>query len=400
MKQLSFEIFFILGIIFLVSAILRFLFQKIKLADFIAYTGVGMFIGFMADRLSNYSEFAEILRLESNPLWQLLLFVGILFYFARLISNFDSSFLNLNLKNNLSLVFIYVSIFALSLLAYVFLFNANLSWKTVVLMGFALLPINIGPIMGYGFPGVPKIKTELILLLQIAVWIDLLVILFFAVGHSILLVANSPWGLATIIDFSLFLFIIILFILFIQFGRSVLNEGKMNPGTVFLIFNGLLFFLIAYGSKIGFSPILIGIIIGWGIKQFTRLDQSQFLKFQEYVEKYFILLLFVEMGRLFVLNLDFDIQLLQDSGILLLFILVAVVLFSIVLILRTKLSSKHIIGLAARGELSLVIVWILLTNNLLQWRIWGIILISVLISAIFIQYYYLILKNIRVRKSI
>ena len=166
-----------------------------------------------------------------------------------------------------------------------------------------------------------------------------------------------------------------------------------------LIFNGLLLLLIAFGTRIGLSPILLGILLGWGLKQFSQDAQNELLKYQEYFENYFILLIFVEMGRLFVQQIHLNLNIFRDSLILLIFIFLATLIFTLFLIIRTKLSYKHIIGLAARGEVSLVIVWILAVNHMLSPQIWGTILISVLISVILIQYYYLILKNILIRKN-
>lgn len=386
-----------IGMVYLLSSIINPIFRKLRLFDFIGYLTVGAVLGVLFSIKTDIPQVAELLDVEGNPIWTLLVLFGLLTYVLNLTFNFEPSVFQLNLKSETTFGLIYLAINFILLGVIPFLLFLDYKiWPAVALV-FCFLPINIGPMITRIFPENRVPTQSQLFLLKLAIGIDLITLFVFAIVHSVSLVIQQAVHWLNLIYLILYFLLSVLLLAVGLFARRTKRAEKIGTGFLISFSLGFIFVTTYLGLQLGFSPILVAIWLGLVLKSFL----SSFPQFEmggiNQLIQIVIIFPFVEIGRLLVSEFRVDVPTTLSFVFFLISIFLIAVTVGILLFQKLNISFANSISLFIKGELTILLLWLVYSEGTIPAILFFSGIGVVVISSIVGRYLYLFFLKPRIQ---
>lgn len=340
------------------------------------------------EQISSYkSKILQYTHYDTEFFKLLLLFltqIGLLLFLIQLGFNFDHKFFKLNDSGFFSraMLILALDILLLGGVAYFLLFNKN--FLISIFITIAFLSINLGAVLSVNFPITLSMKKPLKNLVQIAVALDILAIIFFTILTYYL--RYKQHGISLLKSNLVYFLIITFFILPVimpskteQFFQFLQKLGK----TFIILFKSALFFLFLYlGYRAGISILFLGIWAGLLLRIFAASHQMEVNQRFLSIASFLYVIPFAEVGRSLAAAHAYS----GNFGSRLLIILLSLAIISLLAAL-TGLRKKAFplilsLGTFPRGEIALLILWLLKNTYLLPASVFAVSAIAVLITSL------------------
>lgn len=316
----------------------------------------------------------------------LLLFIahiGLLLFLMQLGFNFDHKLFKLNDTSFLprAMLVLALDIVLLGGTAYYLLFKENLLLS--IFLTIAFLSIHLGAVLSVNFPITLSMKKPLKNVVQIAVLLDIFAIILFTVlSYSL---RYEQHGIAALEANLVYFLIACFFILPIGFPsktEQVFQSLQKLGKTFIILFKAGLFFIFLYlGYRAGISILFLGVWAGLLLRAFAASHQMEVNQRFLSIASFLYVIPFAEVGRSMVVAHAYS----GNFGSRLLIILLALAIISLLAAL-TGLGKKAFplilsLGTFPRGEIALLILWLLKNTYLMPASIFVVSAIAVLITS-------------------
>jgi hypothetical protein len=316
----------------------------------------------------------------------LLLFIahiGLLLFMMQLGFNFDHKFFKLNDSSFFprAMLILTLDILLLGGVAYYLLFNEN--FLISVFLTIAFLSINLGAVLSVNFPITLSMKNPLKNLVQIAVTLDVLAIIFFTFLSYYLRYTQSDIG---VLEANLvYLVILLSFILPIAFSTRTeqIFQSLQKLGKIFVVLlkAGLFFLFLYLGYRAGISILFLGVWAGMLLKVFAASHQMEVNQRFLSIASFLYVIPFAEVGRSLVVAHAYSGSFWPRLLIILLVLAIISLLAALTGLKKKAFPLILSLGTFPRGEIALLIIWLLKNTYLLPASVYVVSVIAVLITS-------------------
>jgi Kef-type K+ transport system membrane component KefB len=316
----------------------------------------------------------------------LLLFVahiGLLLFLMQLGFNFDHRLFKLNDTSFLprAMLILALDIVLLGGAAYYLLSKENLLFS--IFLTIAFLSIHLGAVLSVNFPITLSMKKPLKNVVQIAVLLDIFAIILFTVLSYSLRYRQD--GIAALESNLVYFLIACFFILPIGFPSRMerVFQSLQRLGKAFIIlFKAGLFFIFLYlGHRAGISILFLGIWAGLLLRVFAASHQMEVNQRFLSIASFLYVIPFAEVGRSLVVAHSYSGNFGSRLLILLLVLAVISILASLTGLRKKAFPLILSLGTFPRGEIALLILWLLKNTYLLSASDFVVSAIAVIITS-------------------
>ncbi len=353
------QIFIYLALAYTIDGFFMSASRRMRLPDFMAHILTGVVLGGIA---LLYSKFFG----DGTPSFVVNKFVAFLSYFGLILFlmqlgfSFDPKFSRIDNDRRAPqvVVFILLNIIFLGLIGYFGLTGGG--FKGTILLIIAFLSINIGALLTSNFPIDPELKRPVTNLIQTAVIIDLFAILVFSIMEQFRFWGEFNDGSVRNMiayGFILLMFLLLVFIperLTLLFGWTERLIGQFT--TVFKI--GLFFIFLFAGLKLGVSILLLGIWGGMVFRNFAGENRFDVAERTFALSSFLYILPFVQIGQMLILHWEEYVLFWQHLAYILMGLILVSMIFGLIFLKAQRYAKLLAMAVFARGELSLIILWL------------------------------------------
>jgi len=316
----------------------------------------------------------------------LLLFIahiGLLLFLMQLGFNFDHRLFKLNDASFLprAMLMLVLDIVLLGGGSYYFLFRENP--LVSIFLTITFLSIHLGAVLSVNFPITLSMKKPLKNVVQIAVLLDIFAIILFSVlSYSLRYRQEGIAALEANLPYFLIACFFILPVGFPSRTERLFQPLKKLGKTFIILFKTGLFFMFLYlGYRAGISILFMGIWAGLLLRVFAASHQMEVNQRFISIASFLYVIPFAEVGRGLVVAHAYS----GNFGSRLLIILLALAVISVLASL-TGLGKKAFplilsLGTFPRGEIALLILWLLKNTYFMPASVYVVSAIAVLITS-------------------
>ncbi|RMF61159.1 MAG: hypothetical protein D6748_02325 [Calditrichaeota bacterium] len=361
------QLFFYLAGLYIIDGVVISYTRRLKISDFVGHILTGVIFGILLKHSSTLLNREIFTSLSQNNFIFYLAQLGILVFFMQLGFNFSPKMFTTGNKKKLLLytsLLVLISTLVLGIVGYGYLFHKE--GRSTFYFVIAFLGINIGALLSRNFPVPTGFKRTFTTIVQMALLVDLLVIFIFSFVqwyHTYLPMNPHDWLIETLSWLLLTGFFALLFFpkaldISSRFLYQWLGEFAM------LLKLGVFFLFIYAGLKVGLSIMLIGLWSGFLFRYLAA--STQFEAQQKFfpIASYLYLIPFVEIGRFLVYQWDASPFFWQQLIFTLLGVAGIAIFYSMVMSAFKEKAMIFGLGVLPRGELSVLILWLLLTPTI------------------------------------
>lgn len=374
-----------LGLAFGVYGLLVNLTRRLALPDFLAALTAGVLLGLFGAGLGETSTY-EIARIFHDPASlariDLVAQAGLVLFLIHLGLHMDAGYLRTNttVPVRQSLLVIAVDVLVVGGLSYWSIAGGNV-WAALLITAVMLSRHVGGALKAFAAPA-PEMKRSLTDLAQTAVIVDGVALLVVTILHAAAFYRD--YALQSLSRDFINWLILIPFVVAILRPRLMQVLGGMIPEGLrrysLPLGVGLICLFIYAGVAVGTSLLLPGVLAGYLIKQFgerpARVLREQLLAGTGFLYS----LPFIEVGR--SLAASGHLASMDGRPVLLILIAFAVtaLLTGLSLLRRSGYALPFLLGTFARGELAVLMVWVMLGAGALT-AATGVALIAAAVSS-------------------
>ncbi len=366
------DIFLYLAIVYLLDLLFVGLVRSVRLSDFLGHLAAGMTLAVLLQSLSDVlPQAARIAAPGGNDAVAWLSFLGLLFFTAQLGYNFEFQFFRRFSGRIMGFAGVFVILSAVVLWAALFLIipggpeNNSFYIPFLLIMVVAFCSIDLSGVMSPTYDSPGGLKKPLTFLIEAAISLDLLALAgyfllsLFIIGQTatfhpdismvILLPLLLLFGLATALPGS-----------FQRFIALIERWGDLQAALAKIALLSL--FLFA-GVSMKIPVLILGFWLGLLFRSVyprqagaSRQRLFQFLSF-------FYLFPFVELGRQLARWEYYRLEFLFQFGVMVMAFIVIAVFAGLAFLRRKDFPLVFSLGALPRGELALLILWLLVRQS-------------------------------------
>ncbi|MFQ5584384.1 MAG: cation:proton antiporter [Calditrichia bacterium] len=387
MSAVSTELFVYLGAIYILYPLLTTLLRKIYLQDFLAYILTGLILGFLFGGWKGTGLAATETGNIQNPVLYFLVYAGMIFFFLNLGFNLNFTiFKSIDAKSLQRTITYFLLIFLLMGVATFFLvFRRDFILTNLFISAF--ISINIGPVILSFFNKHKEMKKYLTSQLQIAVILDIIAICIFAVFHTI---SQNP-GQNPLWTNMLFVFAFAFatFVLVYPPSAGRITSGLYNLSreSSLALQLGIIILLFYVGAQSGISILFLAIWLGILFKLFAVRGEAEIKK--RFFSGVALLypLPFADVGRIVYQQWNYSLWFWLYLNLIFVILLLGYFIFSIYLKKSDPESRLNSMVLFSRGELTVLILWLVYQTNLLSTQVFTAAIAAVFLTCIVARFF-------------
>jgi len=353
------QIFIYLALAYTVDGFLMSASRRLRLPDFLAHILTGVMLGGIA---LLYTKFFgdKPPGFLNNEFVAYLSYFGLILFLMQLGFSFDPKFSRLDNDRRAPqvAVFILLNVFILGLIGYFGLTGGSIKGTIFIIIAF--LSINIGAMLTSNFPINPVLKRPMTNLIQTAVIVDLFAILAFSFMEQLRFWGEFNGGSVRNLIFYGFILLLFLLPVVIPEWTTRLYRGTEKVigqfTTVFKI--GLFFVFLFAGFRLGFSILLMGIWGGMVFRNFAGENRFDVAERTFALSSFLYVLPFVQIGQMLIVDWQENVLFWQNLAYILMGLMLVSMIFGLIFLKAQRFAKLLAMGVFARGELSLIILWL------------------------------------------
>jgi Kef-type K+ transport system membrane component KefB len=394
MKIIPFEVILFLSLIYLFFPFWLKLFRKINFPDFITYIWSGFFLGGLIALLKNFTFLKFTFISETNSIYIFVLYLSLFLFLVQLGNN-----INFNTPKYLTseitfqiLVFLLLNLIIIGGGIYFFVLRSDVI--TAIIFFLAFISINIGPLMMQYVTFELELDKEISRYIQLATLLDIFIITTFSVIHT-LVNFNLSGGFFLTEAVLLIILLIVAFATFLNVFKSKLESLFQKQHLEYFIpFSlGLILVIFMIGIKTSISFFLLAIWYGIFLNLIGATPGSQIKNRFNTVVSILYPLPFIEIGRIVFMDYHHSLRFWLYLNYLLLALIGITFLFNMYLRIRGEKREFYFFSFFARGEISVIILWIVYKQSLISNHLFIAAVLAIVISTILSQFF--LTKKIR-----
>jgi len=388
MNNIPFEDILFLGLIYLLFPIWLKLFRKLNCPDFITFIWTGFFLGGLVVLIQSSTFLKFTFLVKINSLYVFILYFSLFLFLVQLGNN-----INLKTIRNLSsgitytiLIFLFLNLVLIGGGVYYFVLRSDIITAIIVFLAF--LSINIGPLMMQYVKYRRELHKEVLLYIQLATLIDIFIIIAFSVMHTLINIKLSKdiFGTEVLILIILFAITIITSLKSIKGNLKSLIQNQ-NLEYIIPIGIGIILVVFIIGIRTDISLFLLAIWFGIilnlmggspGSRMRTRLNSFASVLYP---------VPFIEVGRIVFMDYHQSLSFWLYLNYFILAPIVTAFLFGIYMRIRGENKGYYFFSFFARGEISLIILWMVYRQNLVSNHLFIAAVIAIVLSTLVSQFF-------------
>ncbi len=311
--------------------------------------------------------------------------IGLVLFFMQLGFNFDPLFLASGQNQNVLYQVVLILVLNIGILGsccYFFVLNKQLM-PVIFLVG-AFTSLSIGAVLTSHLPMKTEYKIPFAALVKTAAFLDILAICLFSGVMIVIQQQKNAWrSMDEDIFYWIALILITVPILLSKYTDRLFEYFRHWIGEyVFVLKIGLIFLFLYAGFHVQMPLILLGLWIGYLMKFLFNVSRMEIKEKFFSITSFFYILPFVEIGRSLLQPGIFD----QSFGIQLSIILLALICATLLLGALNFFNKKYPlvmeIGAFPRGEITVLLLWVFKTMQIISTPVFVLGVVAALISSL------------------
>ncbi|MGH1366037.1 MAG: cation:proton antiporter [Calditrichia bacterium] len=378
------QIFAYLAMTYTLDGFLMSASRRLRLPDFIAHILTGVVLGGVVLIYSHLFGYKTVPDFVDNQFVAFLSYFGMILFLMQMGFSFDLKFFRVNRERIVPqvIIFLLLNVLVMGTVGYFGL--THQSFQATALLIIAFLSINIGALLTSNFPLNPTLKRPITNLIQTAVVVDLIAILFFT-GMDLVRYWSDYDG-TNLVNVAVYTFILILFLLPLLIPEKMTklyNATERWIGEFTTVFKIGVFFVFLFAClKLGVSVLLVGI---WGGMVFRNLAGENRFDVAEQtfaLSSFLYVLPFVQIGQLLILLWKDYVFFWSSLAYILIGLILVSTIFGLIFLKKQRYAKLLAMGVFARGELTLLILWLGFRVNYIGKELFIVSVIAVILSSL------------------